>query len=146
MLHNNFAAKICLVTMTFLSSSILGRSTRQSIFHPSWLNTRRVRCISRTTEAYTEFLAKQKADTVPTTKSRLSFESLGIGVPFIQALQRAFPKVKTPTDLQTQLIPAILGTQDILLKDVTGSGKCVVVFLSQNFFFCFGYLFLVISG
>ncbi|KAF8807699.1 P-loop containing nucleoside triphosphate hydrolase protein [Phlegmacium glaucopus] len=82
--------------------------------------------MSRTNEAHAEFLAKEKTDDVPIQtqpEPPLSFESLGLGAPFIQALHKAFPRVKTPTDIQAQLIPAILGTQDILLKDVTGSGK-----------------------
>jgi superfamily II DNA/RNA helicase len=114
--------------MSFLPSSIFGRITRQSVFHPTWLNTKHVRLTSRTAEAYAEPPAKEE------TKPPLpSFESLGLGVPFIQALQRAYPQVKTPTDIQTQLIPAVLGTQDIFLKDVTGSGKCVIL-LSLSFF------------
>jgi len=114
--------------MSFLPSpTIFVRFTRRSVFYRSWLNSRRVRCMSRTAEAYAEFLAKQKTDDLLTQPELpLTFESLGLGEPFIQALCKAFPKVKTPTDIQAQLIPAILGTQDILLKDVTGSGKCVV--------------------
>ena len=84
--------------------------------------------MGRTAEAHAESLAKQTTEAVPITEPPRSFESLGLGTPFVQALQRAFPKVKNPTDTQAQLIPAILGTQDILLKDVTGSGKCVVFF------------------
>lgn len=91
--------------------------------------------MSRTAEAHAEFLAKQTTtEAVPITNPPpLSFESLGLGAPFIQALQRAYPKVKSPTETQAQLIPAIMGTQDILLKDVTGSGKCVFYF-----YFLFG--------
>jgi superfamily II DNA/RNA helicase len=44
----------------------------------------------------------------------------------MRAVQRAYPNAKNPTDTQAQLISAILGTQDILVKDVAGSGKCVV--------------------
>lgn len=118
--------------MSFLpSSTIFGRITRQSVFHPTWLNTKHVRRTSRTAEAYAETLTKEETKQPPA-----SFESLGLGVPFIQALQRAYPKVKTPTDIQTQLIPAVLGTQDIFLKDVTGSGKCVVFFFSLFLSLC----------
>jgi hypothetical protein len=110
--------------MSFLPpSTIFGRSTRRSVFHWSWLNTRHVRCMSHMAEAHAESLVKQ-TEVVPTT--RPTFESLGLGAAFIHALQRAYPNAKYPTDTQAQLIPAILGTQDILVKDVTGSGKCVV--------------------
>ena len=89
--------------------------------------------MSRMAEAHAESLAKQTTtEAEPITKPPpLSFESLGLGAPFIRALQRAYPKVKTPTETQAQLIPAVLGTQDILLKDVTGSGKCVVSFFDM---------------
>jgi superfamily II DNA/RNA helicase len=80
-------------------------------------------------EAHAESLDKQTTEAVPTTKP--SLESLGLGAAFIRALQRAYPNMKAPTDTQAQLIPAILGTQDILLKDVTGSGKCVFFFRSS---------------
>ena len=85
--------------------------------------------MSRTAEAHADSLAKQTTEAVPITEPPLSFESLGFGTPFVKSLQKAFPKVKTPTDTQAKLIPAILGTQDILLKDVTGSGKCVVFYI-----------------
>ena len=83
--------------------------------------------MSRAAETLAEaaFLAKSAVEAVP--KPPLSFESLGLGAPFIRALQRAYPNVKNPTDTQAQLIPAILGSQDILLRDVTGSGKCVIL-------------------
>jgi len=77
--------------------------------------------MSRMAEAHAESLVKQTTEVVQTTKP--TFESLGIGDAFIHALKRAYPTVKYPTDTQAQLIPAILGTQDILVKDVTGSGK-----------------------
>ena len=107
--------------------------TRQSVFRQSWLNARHVRCMTRTVQAH---LSKQKMDDVPVEEPPpRSFESLGLEVPFTTALHRAFPKVKAPTDIQARLIPAILGTQDILLKDETGSGKCV------NFLTLIWYLF-----
>ena len=71
-------------------------------------------------EAHAEL---RMTEAVPTTKP--SFESLGLDAAFMRAVQKAYPNVKTPTDTQAQLISAILGTQDILVKDVTGSGKCV---------------------
>lgn len=114
--------------MSFPSpSTIFGRSTRRSAFHWSWLNTRHVRCLSMA-EAHAESLVKQTTEVVQTTKPTL--ESLGLGDAFIRALKMAYPNVICPTDTQTQLIPAILGTQDIVVKDVTRSGKCVVFFFS----------------
>ena len=104
--------------------------TRLGVLYRSWLNTRRVRCMSRTSAEY--ITAKHDVPIDAHRELPLSFESLGLGAPFVQALHKAFPKVKTPTDIQAQLIPAILGTQDILLKDVTGSGKWVI------FIFVFG--------
>lgn len=77
--------------MSFLPSPTdFGRITRQSVFQ-SWLNTH---LLNRIAEAYAKFPAKQKNETEP-------FESLGLGlgVPFMKALQRAFPKVKTPTHI-----------------------------------------------
>ena len=130
----NFAINFHSLSRDFMSflppSTFFGRTTR-NVFHWSWLNTRHFRCMSRTAEAHAESLA---TEAVPITEPPRSFESLGLGTPFIQALQRAFPKVKTPTDTQVQLIPAILGTQDILLRDVTGSGKCVVLFFFKSYF------------
>lgn len=87
--------------------------------------------MSHTDEAHAELLAKPETDGVPIEEPP-SFESLGLGVPFMQAVRRAYPKVKNPTDIQARFIPAILGTQDILLMDETGSGKCVVLL---SFFF-----------
>jgi superfamily II DNA/RNA helicase len=78
-------------------------------------------------EAHAKSPAKQAAEAVPITEPpRPTFESLGLGAAFIRSMQRAYPNLKFPTDTQAQLITAIMGTQDILLKDTTGSGKCVV--------------------
>lgn len=77
--------------------------------------------MSRMAEAHAESLVKQTTEVVQTT--RPTFESLGLGAAFISALKRVYPNVIYPTDTQAQLIPAIFGTQDILVKDVTGSGK-----------------------
>lgn len=100
--------------MSFLSPSIIfGGPTRRNVFR--WLHTGRV-CMAG---AYAVFLAKQAAEVAPT----LSFENLGLGTTFIKSLRKAFPQVKNPTDAQAQLIPAVLGTRDIILKDVNGSGK-----------------------
>jgi len=56
---------------------------------------------------------------------RLTFEDLGLHPPIIASLQAAFPHVRYPTDVQARFIPAILEGKDVLLKDVTGSGKYV---------------------
>lgn len=128
--------------MSFLPpSTFFGRTTRRSVFHWSWLNTRHVRCMSRMAEAHAESLDNQTTEAIPTTKP--SFESLGLGDAFIRSLLRAYPKAKAPTDTQAQLIPAVLGTQDILVKDVTGSGKCVISF---HFIFWIWCLFSTCSG
>ena len=81
--------------------------------------------MSRMAEAYAESQDKQTTEAV----RKPTFESLGLGNAFVRALQRAYPNAIAPTGTQAQLIPAILGTQDILVKDVTGSGKCVFYFL-----------------
>ena len=86
-------------------------------------------------EAHAESLVKQTTEVVQTTKPTL--ESLGLGDAFIRALKMAYPNVICPTDTQTQLIPAILGTQDIVVKDVTRSGKCVVFFSQSSIWYLF---------
>ncbi|KAF4623783.1 hypothetical protein D9613_002083 [Agrocybe pediades] len=52
-----------------------------------------------------------------------SFAALGLDSRFVKALQTAFSKVVEPTGVQERLIPEVLGDKDILLKDITGSGK-----------------------
>ncbi|KAK2461676.1 hypothetical protein APHAL10511_006139 [Amanita phalloides] len=52
-----------------------------------------------------------------------NFENLGLHPPIVAALRRAFPNVCRPTDAQTDFIPAILNSKDVLLRDLTGSGK-----------------------
>ncbi|KAG2159743.1 P-loop containing nucleoside triphosphate hydrolase protein [Suillus bovinus] len=53
----------------------------------------------------------------------VTFESLGVGTPIAAALRAAFPNVQQPTTMQRKMIPAVLGRQDILLQDFTGTGK-----------------------
>lgn len=57
----------------------------------------------------------------------VTFESLGVGAPIAAALRVAFPDVQQPTTMQRKMIPAVVGKQDILLQDFTGTGKCVLV-------------------
>ncbi|KAF8912970.1 P-loop containing nucleoside triphosphate hydrolase protein [Gymnopilus junonius] len=53
----------------------------------------------------------------------LTFPALGLQPHFVDALHTAFPDVLQPTEVQGKLIPEVLDRKDILLKDVTGSGK-----------------------
>jgi superfamily II DNA/RNA helicase len=57
------------------------------------------------------------------TQTTRDFPSLGLRPAITNALHRAFPNVRHPTATQAQFIPAILGGQDVLLKDNTGCGK-----------------------
>ncbi|KAF8167792.1 P-loop containing nucleoside triphosphate hydrolase protein [Crassisporium funariophilum] len=103
---------------------------RRSNFRWSWLAARDVRCMSRAAEDYADFLANQKHEAkpshllkTPSLPARPTFEGLGLAPKFVKSLRIAFPNVEHPTDTQARLIPATLGTQDVLLKDDTGSGK-----------------------
>ncbi|KAJ7169772.1 P-loop containing nucleoside triphosphate hydrolase protein [Mycena filopes] len=63
-----------------------------------------------------------KRSKVAQAQSR-SFETLGLHPPILTALRSAFPDIKRPTSAQQQLIPAVVGGQDVALQDRTGSGK-----------------------
>ncbi|PFH54772.1 hypothetical protein AMATHDRAFT_306 [Amanita thiersii Skay4041] len=52
-----------------------------------------------------------------------SFESLGVHSPIVDALRKAFPNIRYPTEVQASFIPAILNNKDVLLRDFTGTGK-----------------------
>jgi hypothetical protein len=54
-----------------------------------------------------------------------SFHALGLKEDVLKALADAFPNVQQPTKTQAEFIPAVLSGKDVLLKDQTGSGKCV---------------------
>lgn len=56
----------------------------------------------------------------------VTFESLGVRTPIAESLRAAFPDVQKPTTMQRKLISAVVGKQDILLQDFTGTGKWVV--------------------
>lgn len=53
----------------------------------------------------------------------LTFEDIGVHPIIVKALQAAFPKVRNPTQIQSEFVPAILSGKDVLLKDDTGTGK-----------------------
>jgi hypothetical protein len=62
----------------------------------------------------------------PSTNSEpVNFEDLGLHLPIVSAMRRAFPNLARPTEAQATFIPAILNGKDILLRDSTGSGKCI---------------------
>ena len=54
-----------------------------------------------------------------------SFSRIGLSLPLEKALHKAFPNVQYPTAIQRKVIPAIYKGHDVLLKDATGTGKCV---------------------
>lgn len=54
-----------------------------------------------------------------------SFEAAGIQPMVAASLRDAFPNVRKPTAMQRKLIRAITKSQDVLLQDDTGTGKCV---------------------
>lgn len=81
--------------------------------------------MTHTSEAHTkEFLHANSPGKAPLN---VTFESLGVGTPIATALRAAFPDIQQPTTMQRKLISAVVGSQDILLQDFTGTGKCVLV-------------------
>lgn len=58
-----------------------------------------------------------------------SFEKLGISKQVCQRLNTDFSITK-PTDIQSQLIPAIFSGKDVLLRDSTGTGKSFAIAMS----------------
>ncbi|TFK30762.1 P-loop containing nucleoside triphosphate hydrolase protein [Coprinopsis marcescibilis] len=69
--------------------------------------------------------ALETNDGEPETSStpKTTFEDLGLHAPIVKSLQKAFPDVEYPTDVQSVFIPAVLQEKDVFLRDSTGSGK-----------------------
>lgn len=84
--------------------------------------------MSRSLEDYVEALTK-KSDK---PNAPLTFENTGLRPQLVKAIRAAFPNIKEPTESQARFIPAILEDKDVLLKDETGSGKCVRFSLPQS--------------
>ncbi|CAG8740044.1 1431_t:CDS:2, partial [Acaulospora morrowiae] len=59
---------------------------------------------------------------IPELKIPTNFSSLGIREPICQALENKF-NIRKPTECQASLIPNILRGKDVLIRDITGSGK-----------------------
>ena len=55
----------------------------------------------------------------------VSWKRLGVPASVAATLRSVFPHIAKPTKTQARLIPAILSGKDVLLKDHTGTGKCV---------------------
>ena len=55
----------------------------------------------------------------------ISWKRLGVPASVSATLRSVFPHIAKPTKTQARLIPAILSGKDVLLKDYTGTGKCV---------------------
>ncbi|KAG2350251.1 P-loop containing nucleoside triphosphate hydrolase protein [Suillus weaverae] len=79
------------------------------------------RYMSRSSEAHTKELLH--ANSTGQALPDVTFESLGVGTPIAAALRAAFPDVQQPTTMQRKMISAVVGRQDILLQDFTGTGK-----------------------
>ncbi|KAG2044961.1 P-loop containing nucleoside triphosphate hydrolase protein [Suillus americanus] len=77
--------------------------------------------MSRSSEAHTKELLH--ANSTGQALPDVTFESLGVGTPIAAALRAAFPDVQQPTTMQRKMISAVVGRQDILLQDFTGTGK-----------------------
>ncbi|KAH7928518.1 P-loop containing nucleoside triphosphate hydrolase protein [Leucogyrophana mollusca] len=84
-----------------------------------------VRYMSSGAEAHTLSTQPRKRvkNNTQEPEDKVTFETVGVRPPIVAALLAAFPNVKYPTTMQRKLIPAVVGTQDVLLQDFTGTGK-----------------------
>ncbi|KAH7885881.1 P-loop containing nucleoside triphosphate hydrolase protein [Phlebopus sp. FC_14] len=98
------------------SSSLLCRKTAVANYL-----TRR----SRTTQA------KRHADLDAVTGRDLdTFQASGVRPAIVASLHDAFPHVQQPTAMQKKLIHAVMDNKDLMLQDITGSGKSFAVLLA----------------
>ncbi|KAH7912611.1 P-loop containing nucleoside triphosphate hydrolase protein [Hygrophoropsis aurantiaca] len=67
--------------------------------------------------------SSQKRVNTQDAEEKVTFEAIGVKPPIVVALRGAFPDIAHPTTMQKKLIPAVIGSQDILLQDFTGTGK-----------------------
>ncbi|KAG8792707.1 hypothetical protein FRC17_008554, partial [Serendipita sp. 399] len=63
-------------------------------------------------------------------KKPIKFEDLGVDEYVLRGLYHAFPHIQSPTPVQEDFIPAILGGYDVLLQDHTGTGKSLGILLA----------------
>ncbi|CAG8468927.1 11171_t:CDS:2, partial [Diversispora eburnea] len=77
---------------------------------------------------YGRFVKEQKRPE-PKTKRPEDFAVLGIREPICRVLESKF-NIRKPTECQKNLIPTILQGKDLLIRDVTGSGKTFGIVLA----------------
>ncbi|RHZ84407.1 hypothetical protein Glove_82g55 [Diversispora epigaea] len=77
---------------------------------------------------YGRFVKDQKRPE-PKTKRPEDFAVLGIREPICRVLESKF-NIRKPTECQKNLIPTILQGKDLLIRDVTGSGKTFGIVLA----------------
>ncbi|KAG1749885.1 P-loop containing nucleoside triphosphate hydrolase protein [Suillus paluster] len=107
--------------MSFPSSAVvvLYRSwARQSVCRKHAL----LRYMSHSSEVHAKEQSYAKS-TGHAPQDVVTFESLGVRTPIAASLRAAFPHVQQPTTMQRKLISGVVGKQDILLQDFTGTGK-----------------------
>ncbi|OAX44180.1 P-loop containing nucleoside triphosphate hydrolase protein, partial [Rhizopogon vinicolor AM-OR11-026] len=82
-----------------------------------------LRYMSRSAEAHVNHVKSTGQGLHSSEQDVVTFESLGVRPPIAASLRAAFPDVQQPTTMQRKLISAVVGKQDILLQDFTGTGK-----------------------